>query len=247
MAATPDRGVMGRWGRLRGICSGQVPSLAAGMNGPARLALFLMYPCDPVTSDLWNTGLWASALLAQLESTESRNLLLYLVPTVNPRLRLKPLGLGDLERNVGFPFSSRRAQPHHLGSKLPVALPRALPTWSFSQIESDVPWYWATFPNTLVRGSGSPFPAGLLTPLLRPPPRLQEAFVHQALCTVGGTGRPEADGHQPRVKWIPPAFNHFLVSAACLPEPALAVSQFHGDSILTKALTWLQHMLSTGG
>ncbi|CAN0530901.1 unnamed protein product, partial [Rangifer tarandus platyrhynchus] len=52
------------------------------------------------------------------------NLLLNLVPTVNPRLPLNPLGLGNLERNVGFPLGSRRGPAASSGEQAPRCTPK---------------------------------------------------------------------------------------------------------------------------
>ena len=167
------------------------------------------------------------------------------MPTVNPCLPLKPLRLGDLERTVGSLLVPEEAQPPLLGSKLPAALPGALPTWSFSQSESEVPRYWPTFLNTLIRGSGSPFTTGFLTLPLRPPPSLQEACVH----------RPPWEGQEGRKQMATsPEWSGFLLPLtiswfqllACLNQLLL----FH-NSMVTPFFQkhWLgsQYMLSTGG
>ena len=158
---------------------------------------------------------------------------------MNLCLPLKPLGLGDLERTVGSLLAPGEAQPHLLGSKLPIALtPRGPAHLVFLTKRVRSPSMLTHFSERPHSGLGEPLHRWVSDSPAQTPS--QTAGSLRPPSTVGGTGRPEADGHQPRVKWIPPAFNRFLVPAACLPEPALAVSQFHGDSILTKALTWLR-------
>lgn len=128
--------------------------------------------------------------------------------------------------------SSGEQTPHCTHSQGPC------PPGSFSQ-ESQKSLDAEPFLDALIRGSGSPF----TLPQVSDSPRSDPSGTAGSLrppSTVGGTGRPEADGHQPRVKWIPlPLTVSWFQLLACL-NRALAVSQFHGDSILTKALTWLR-------
>lgn len=185
-----------------------------------------------------NLGYWDSTLLATCLAAKHAVQEFIPVFSTHPESLPPPQSFWarPSRRTCQGPLLATGGAKHHLRWPAPCC------TLAFpAKASQRVPWRWLPSP-TPSNGTLIHAPLKPLHPGLQPSHSDSLPILRKPSSTVEGRGRPEADGpHLSNPEWsvcIPLAFNRFLVLAACLLGPALAIYQFCGGSIPWKTFIW---------